>query len=407
MKKILLTLIMILFPISIFASGDVTVDKTSISVEAGSSDSFTITSNNARGEISIVSSNSSIVSLNKDSWIIENINEDEIKTETITVTGNSVGSAYITLNINATTLDGENINTSKTIAVNVSERKSSNANISDIKIDDVSIVGFNPDILTYNISTEKDRVAISVTVEEHATVDPNYGVQELKYGVNKFSLKVTAEDGTTKNYLLNITRIDNRDTNNYLKSLSVSQGELNFNKNTTSYQVKLESEITSINISAEAESEKATIIGDGIKSLAITNNVFEITVIAENESERKYTITIIRNNEYVITYNSNGGTKCSPDSVAVTKGTKIGALCKTSRSGYNLSGWYTESSGGTKVTANTIADRSFTIYAQWVKKSTTSNPDTGIETPIITILVIILASLGIYFIVKNRNISFD
>lgn len=422
MKKILFMFVMIfIMPICVFASGEIEVSKTSLTIDNGSSDTFTITANNASGTFSLAASNAKInISSNltdPEKFYVDTENERTWKlvlnnnSATIMVTALDEGAS----NISITALDvvntGDNsvVNYSGNLYVTINHAPSSNANLSDIKIDGESIIGFSSDTLTYNISTENPSVSISALVEEeHATVAPEYGLQNLSYGKNTFNLTVTAENGTTKKiYKLNITRMDTRDINNNLSYLSITGADIGFNKDKTSYTVKLESDVTSVTIEAEAESSKATLTGDGEFLLKDDDNVFNIIVTAENGTTKKYTITVVRNNQYIITYNSNGGSKCNPDSVAVTKGTKIGALCKTTRSGYNFVGWYTESSGGTKVTSNTIAKDNFTIYAQWSKEVKTNNPDTGISTPIVTILVIGFGGLGVYLLIKNRNLNLN
>ena len=422
MKKILfMFLIMFALPVYVFASSEIVVNKTSLSIDNGSSESFTISANNASGTFSLVASNAKInISSNitdPEKFYIDSENERtwnlvlNNSSATITVSALDEGDSNVSINaIDVIDLDdNSNVNYTGNVYVTINHVASSNANLSDIKIDGESIIGFSPNTTTYNISTEKSSVSISALVEdERASVEPNYGLQNLSYGKNTFDLTVTAENrNTQKTYQLNITRIDTRDVNNNLKSLGISDGEIDFNKSVLNYSVKIESEITSVIIDAETESDKATVTGVGEYQLKDSNNVFEIIVTAENGSTKKYTITVIRNNQYLIVFNSNGGTKCNPDRVAVTKGTKIGALCKTTRSGYNFVGWYTESSGGDKVTSNTIANSNFTIYAQWSKKVKTNNPETGIETPIITILVIGFGSLGVYLLIKNRKLNLN
>lgn len=77
-------------------------------------------------------------------------------------------------------------------------------------------------------------------------------------------------------------------------------------------------------------------------------------------------------NTYKLSYNSNGGTSCSPKDIKYNEA--YGTLCTPTRSGYTFLGWYTAASGGTKVDANTkMGESNTTIYAQWnaVPKTTT------------------------------------
>jgi len=72
-----------------------------------------------------------------------------------------------------------------------------------------------------------------------------------------------------------------------------------------------------------------------------------------------------------VTLNANGGT-VSPASVDRTPGTAIGTLPTPTRSGYAFVGWFTDETGGTQITANTIAPNSnVTYWARWEVRLTT------------------------------------
>ena len=75
--------------------------------------------------------------------------------------------------------------------------------------------------------------------------------------------------------------------------------------------------------------------------------------------------------KYTVTFNANGGT-VGTKSKSVTYGNTYGTLPTPTRSGYTFSGWYTSSSGGTKVTSSTKVSKSYNhyLYAHWTKKST-------------------------------------
>ena len=69
---------------------------------------------------------------------------------------------------------------------------------------------------------------------------------------------------------------------------------------------------------------------------------------------------------YTITYNPNGGS-VSPTCVTVTAGCPA-TLPTPARPGYTFNGWYTASSGGTKIGnagASYTPAASITLYAQW------------------------------------------
>ena len=70
---------------------------------------------------------------------------------------------------------------------------------------------------------------------------------------------------------------------------------------------------------------------------------------------------------YTVYFNSNGGSAPSPSSKEVNIGYEYGALATTSRDGFTFDGWFTQSSGGMRITPTTIVDtdRDLTLYAHW------------------------------------------
>ena len=68
--------------------------------------------------------------------------------------------------------------------------------------------------------------------------------------------------------------------------------------------------------------------------------------------------------EHIVTFDGNGGTS-SVGSMTTTN-QKLPSLPSASRSGsYSFDGWYTEKSGGTKITTDTVFSANTTVYAHW------------------------------------------
>ena len=68
--------------------------------------------------------------------------------------------------------------------------------------------------------------------------------------------------------------------------------------------------------------------------------------------------------EFIVTFDGNGGTP-SVGSMTTTN-QKLPSLPSASRSGsYSFDGWYTEKSGGTKITTDTVFSANTTVYAHW------------------------------------------
>ncbi|BDF58724.1 hypothetical protein CE91St36_15410 [Christensenellaceae bacterium] len=98
--------------------------------------------------------------------------------------------------------------------------------------------------------------------------------------------------------------------------------------------------------------------------LVITNNKFtmpdsdvEVKAIFEEDAPPVPT-------EFIVTFDGNGGAP-SVGSMTTTN-QKLPSLPSASRSGsYSFDGWYTEKSGGTKITTDTVFSANTTVYAHW------------------------------------------
>ena len=86
---------------------------------------------------------------------------------------------------------------------------------------------------------------------------------------------------------------------------------------------------------------------------------------------------------YTATFNGNGGSTPSPSSITKEYNTALGTLPTCSRTGYTFLGWYTASSGGTKISTTTVVTKDITYYARWSINSytLTFNPNGGTVTP--------------------------
>ena len=77
------------------------------------------------------------------------------------------------------------------------------------------------------------------------------------------------------------------------------------------------------------------------------------------------TVTPPAPTEFIVTFDGNGGTP-SVGSMTTTD-QKLTSLPSASRSGsYSFDGWYTQKSGGTKITTDTVFSANTTVYAHWI-----------------------------------------
>jgi len=159
-------------------------------------------------------------------------------------------------------------------------------------------INFNENTTEYNLTIDSDSTNISATKKDSSSsVSGDTGNKTLNYGMNTFKITVTSESGKSKVYTINITRPDNRSKTNTLSSLKLSNGKIDFNKNTTSYNVTVENNISSIKVEASLTDNKSSFVSGyepRTVNLNVGNNSIEIKVKAENEEVKTYTINVTR-----------------------------------------------------------------------------------------------------------------
>lgn len=179
-----------------------------------------------------------------------------------------------------------------------SDNRNSNNNLSSLVVTNTNIV-FDKKTTVYNLTTTASSVYISAARETTtATISGDVGKQDLKIGKNQFIIRVIAENGNKKVYTINITRESGKSTNNYLKSLTLSKGNINFKKATTTYNVNVDNNVDKVTIGADLEDSKSSFengFGPRVVNLSLGNNTVYIKVRSESGQVRTYTLYINRN----------------------------------------------------------------------------------------------------------------
>lgn len=123
---------------------------------------------------------------------------------------------------------------------------------------------------------------------------------QLDYGENVIEIKVKAASNDEVTYVINVTRLDNRGTNNDLKSLILNSGKvkLNFDKDVLEYKIKTY-KLTSIDVEAVAVDSKATVKIESPEEIVIGENIVNIIVTSEDGNEKTYKL-ILNNVDYDI-----------------------------------------------------------------------------------------------------------
>lgn len=156
---------------------------------------------------------------------------------------------------------------------------------------------FQKDITEYSLTVgeEVTDLHIEATPEDATSKVEIVGNTGLKIGSNHIRITVTATDGTTKNYIIHVTK--RGESNLALTTLKISalNLEIPLEEGKYDYAFKLESEklLKELEFTALANEEGARIEITGNKDLKEGENVINITVISANGEEQvNYTITV-------------------------------------------------------------------------------------------------------------------
>ena len=208
-KLLAIFLIALLFPLTIVNAASLSVSSNHSSVNPGDTVKITVKAKGLTGQFSITSSNSSVLSGGKGSiWFEDN-------SQTFTFTAKKVGTAKITVKaLNVSTSDtGKKWTGSKTITISVVKprEKSTNNNLKSLSIDGLKLSpSFNSGTTSYtveaNATTTKVNIKASAS-ESHAKISGT-GSHNVSEGDNKFSIVVTAENGSKKTYTVTVKVID-------------------------------------------------------------------------------------------------------------------------------------------------------------------------------------------------------
>ena len=209
------------------------------------------------------------------------------------VANNTLATGVNVVNVTVTAEDG----TTTTYKVSV-RRLSNDASLSALAVSrGVLSPAFDPAEKNYTVTVGNNVTSIDVTGSANhsaATVAGNVKDKTLPVGVTAVNLTVTAEDGTTDTYRVTVRRLSNDAT---LSSLAVSAGNLSpaFNPNVTEYGVTLASGVTRVNVTGVAAHAGARVEGNVANmTVAVGVNVVDITVRAEDDTEKTYRISITR-----------------------------------------------------------------------------------------------------------------
>ena len=209
------------------------------------------------------------------------------------------------------TVTAEDSSFTKTYTVSI-YREPAGQFSSDATLKSLSVIGgnlsFNSATTDYEVTIPADSATVSVMYEENhigatvTTIPTNLNNISIAPGATEtVTILVTAENKVaTETYTVKIKRDSvNLDGNANLSGITLSDGSLSFNAATTEYDVVVENAVSSITVTATAESAKATVVVDPSGSVSLTAGAktsITIYVTAEDGTPKTYTVNVTRQN---------------------------------------------------------------------------------------------------------------
>ena len=170
--------------------------------------------------------------------------------------------------------------------------KDSNAFLKNLTIKGYNI-NFYKEQLTYEIVIDKSVNKVDVEYEtESDKAVANVRNNDPISIINPIIITVTAEDGSIKDYTINLT-YKALSNNINVKNLTIENYDIDFDNNKQNYDVVVNQETKSLNFNIELEDENAKYEIQDNNDL-VNGSVIKIRVIAENLTETTYNFNIIK-----------------------------------------------------------------------------------------------------------------
>lgn len=370
----IIAIISMLLPINVVeAAGSFSINKGSASLTTGGTTTITVTASNCAGQFTISSSNSSVATVNTSSVWLDN------SSATITVTAKSAGTANISIKaVDVTDTDLNDITGTKTCSVTVSnpapppptntggsttgsgsgssgtssskpssggssnsgssnskpssgtttttkpeveEKKSNDSSLKSLVIEGYELYpAFAPNTREYNLRVTNDITTVKVVPEVNdskASYKIEGAKEELLVGKNAITVVVVAEDGSSSNYVINVTRAREGLNVEHIKFFYIDEAGVKqelaltpaFSAEVFEYDLGTISHLISkLDIDVLANFEEAKIEIKGNENLVEGENTITITVTMPSESEEEtdevltYTIKLEKQAEPVVTF---------------------------------------------------------------------------------------------------------
>ena len=176
--------------------------------------------------------------------------------------------------------------------ININRALSTNNSLKSLKIDGKKIdLVDNEYTYNYEVENEVDSIVITaVANDDKATVELK-DKYELEVGENEINILVTAASGDKASYIINVNRKKILSKDSLLKSLTIKDYDINFKQNVTSYDLQINKDVETLDITYEVEDANAKVEIEGNKDL-INGSIIKINVKAEDGTYTRHFINI-------------------------------------------------------------------------------------------------------------------
>lgn len=305
MKRIIKLLVLILVFGGMFSQFGITaeaasfsVSRSASSVKAGGTMKVTISASGCGGQFSISASNGAKVS-SSSLWVESGSSSVTVTAPsstgsfTVTVTASNVantegtamvtGSKSVSVSVTAASTSSSSNNSSTTTTT---DDRSSNANLSSLTVDKGALSPtFATGTTAYTVDlVDQSEITISAKASDSKASVSGAGKKTLSSGANKFSVVVTAENGTKKTYTITV---------NLEETPSVYS---DFNGG--SYGVVVDT--SSVKVPSGFETSTVTISGEEVTSWYSENCNLELVYLVDEEGNKS--LYVIENNEITSTF---------------------------------------------------------------------------------------------------------
>ena len=210
--------------------------------------------------------------------------------------GERIGNNSITLSGETTKVEvkvsAEN-ESIRTYLINIIKKdyKSSDATLKELKIDKIPFT-FKSATLEYNLTVKNNITSINIDATSNdskatLTYDKTIG---LKEGINNLIIKVKAEDGSSLEYKINITR---EQEEKLVKDITITDVDFKFDSSKTNYTLKTNLDKLDIKVTLTKEDAKVAILDNE----NLQNNSKITLKVTLDEKEETYNFKIVKDDK--------------------------------------------------------------------------------------------------------------